>query len=158
RAGFVCQIKFASLSPPTRACRFAPAATLEALDPSPQAVLRWKNPVPPASMGPPLNTTWDPARQDFLERFAMKASLPVINLAEAKFECIFGRGCDGICCHNGRPPIYPEEIERIDANLPKILPELRPQARAVIERKGYLSQRQKLGLPMLRVVDSWCVF
>jgi hypothetical protein len=88
----------------------------------------------------------------------MKASLPVINLAEAKFECIFGRGCDGICCHNGRPPVYPEEIERLDANLAKILPELRPEARAVVERKGYLSGRKKLGLPMLRVVDRWCVF
>jgi hypothetical protein len=88
----------------------------------------------------------------------MKASLPVINLAEAKFECIFGRGCDGICCHNGRPPVYPEEIERIDANLSKLLPELRPEARAVVERKGYLSKRKKLGLPMLRVVGEWCVF
>src|SRR5262249_11085517 len=88
----------------------------------------------------------------------MKASLPVINLSEARFECIFGRGCDGICCHNGRPPVYPEEIERIDDNLSKLLPELRPEARAVVERKGYLSRRKKLGLPMLRVVDGWCVF
>lgn len=88
----------------------------------------------------------------------MRSSLPVLNLAEARFECIFGRGCDGICCHNGRPEIYPEEVEVLDANLKKLLPRLRPAARAVVEREGYLSRRRRHGLPLLRVVDSWCVF
>src|SRR5262245_25022153 len=88
----------------------------------------------------------------------MVGSLPVINLSEAKFECIFGRGCDGICCRNGRPPVYPEERERLDANLDKFLPHLRPEARAIVEQDGYLSGRHKLGLPMLRVVDGRCVF
>src|SRR5260221_11454536 len=88
----------------------------------------------------------------------MVGSLPVINLETAKFECIYGRGCEGICCHNGRPPVYPEEIEAIDANLAKFLPELRSKARTLVEKKGYLSNRRKLGLPMLRTVDSWCVF
>jgi Fe-S-cluster containining protein len=88
----------------------------------------------------------------------MRSSLPVVNLSEAKFECIFGRGCDGICCRNGRPPMYPEEIELLDANLDKILPHLLPQARQLVEQKGYLSERQKTGLPMLRVLDGWCVF
>lgn len=88
----------------------------------------------------------------------MLGSLPVINLSEAKFECIYGRGCDGICCHNGRPGIYPEEIERLDANLGKLLPHLRPAARALVEKRGYLSKRRRLGLPMLRVVGRWCVF
>src|SRR6266446_5884970 len=50
----------------------------------------------------------------------MAGSLPVLNLSEAKYECIFGRGCDGICCQNGRPPVYPEERERLDANLDKV--------------------------------------
>ncbi len=85
-------------------------------------------------------------------------SLPVINLSEAKFECIFGRGCDGICCHNGRPPVYPEELETLADNLHKFLPELRPEARRAVEEDGYLSRRRKRGLPMLRVVDGWCVF
>ena len=85
-------------------------------------------------------------------------SLPVVNLSEAKFECIFGRGCDGICCHNGRPPVYPEEIEQLDAHLDQILPRLTPAARAVVEKQGYRSRRQRLGLPMLRVVDGWCIF
>ena len=50
----------------------------------------------------------------------MKTALPVLNLAEAKYECIYGRGCDGICCQNGRPGVYPEEQDRIDKNLKKL--------------------------------------
>ena len=88
----------------------------------------------------------------------MVGSLPVLNLSEAKFECIYGRGCDGICCQNGRPGVYPEEVEHLDANLGKFLPHLRPQARKLIENEGYLSRRTRGGLPMLRVVDGWCVF
>ena len=88
----------------------------------------------------------------------MATSLPVVNLADAKFECIYGRGCDGICCQNGRPGVYPDEVERLDANLSKFLPELRPEARKLVEKRGYLSNRRKNDLPMLRVVDGWCVF
>jgi hypothetical protein len=82
----------------------------------------------------------------------------VVNLNEARFECIFGRGCDGICCQNGRPPVYAEESARIDASLDKFLPHLRPEARRVVEADGFLSRRRKLGLPMMRVVGGWCVF
>jgi hypothetical protein len=88
----------------------------------------------------------------------MNKSLPVLNLTDARFECVFGRGCEGICCRNGRPPIYPDDAERIDANLAKILPGLRPEARKVVEAEGYVSGRRRLGLPMLRVVGGWCVF
>ena len=88
----------------------------------------------------------------------MLQSLPVVNLTEAKYECIFGRGCDGICCQNGRPGLYPEEVASTDANLQKFLPLLRPEARQLIEKEGYLSKRIKDGLPMLRVVGGWCVF
>ncbi|HEY7423713.1 MAG TPA: DUF3109 family protein [Gemmataceae bacterium] len=88
----------------------------------------------------------------------MRSSLPVVNLSEAKYECIFGRGCDGICCQNGRPPVYPEEVECLDANLEKFLPHLRPEARQLVEKAGYLSGRRKYGLPMMRVVAGWCVF
>jgi Protein of unknown function (DUF3109) len=88
----------------------------------------------------------------------MTDSLPVINLQEAKYECIFGRGCDGICCQNGRPPVYPDEAERIDENLEKFKPEMRPEAIAALEEQGYLSRRVKSGLPMLRVVEGWCIF
>jgi hypothetical protein len=88
----------------------------------------------------------------------MTTSLPVINLAEARYECIFGRGCDGICCRNGRPGLYADEIERIDAALERILPRLRPEAAELVRAQGYLSRRRRLGLPMLRVVGGWCVF
>ncbi|HVS34422.1 MAG TPA: DUF3109 family protein [Gemmataceae bacterium] len=88
----------------------------------------------------------------------MATSLPVLNLSEAKFECIYGRGCDGICCQNGRPGVYPEEAARIEKNLAKFLPELRPEARELVESQGFVSNRRKNGLPMLRVVGGWCVF
>lgn len=88
----------------------------------------------------------------------MSTSLPVVNLAEAKFECIFGRGCDGICCQEGRPPVYPEDVARIDSILEATLPELRPEARKLVEKEGYVSRRRKLGQPMLRVIGGWCVF
>jgi hypothetical protein len=88
----------------------------------------------------------------------MVGSLPVLNLEQAKYECIYGRGCDGICCQSGKPPVYPEEKERLDLNLAKILPELRPEAQKTIARKGYLSDRTRGGLPMLRTQGGWCVF
>ncbi len=87
-----------------------------------------------------------------------KTTLPVLNLHEVTFECIYGRGCDGICCQNGRPPVAAEEAARLDANLHKFLPLVTDKARQVIERDGYVSRRRKSGMPMLRVVDGWCVF
>jgi hypothetical protein len=87
-----------------------------------------------------------------------RTALPVLNLAEVTFECTYGRGCDGICCQNGRPPVKPEEAARLDANLEKFLPHLRPEARRVLERDGYVSGRRKAGSPMLRVVGGWCIF
>jgi hypothetical protein len=87
-----------------------------------------------------------------------KAALPVLNLAEATYECIYGRGCEGICCQNGRPPVAPEEKELLDANLHKMLPLLSPAAREVVARDGYLSKRVKSGMPMLRVLGGWCIF
>lgn len=85
-------------------------------------------------------------------------NLVVLNAGSARFECNFGRGCDGICCRNGRPPISPTEAQRIDAAFPAVLALLRQEARTVVERQGYLSRRKKGGQPMLRVVRGWCVF
>lgn len=84
--------------------------------------------------------------------------LVVLNLEQAKFDCTFGRGCDGICCRNGRPPIYTDEAERIDRLLPRLLPELRPISRTLVETSGYLSRRRKAGQPAARVAGGWCVF
>jgi hypothetical protein len=88
----------------------------------------------------------------------MGTSLPVINLDEATFDCTFGRGCDGHCCRNGRPGLYPEDRERIEANFQRFLPLLRPEARALVEESGFISRRERGGLPLLRVVGGWCVF
>jgi len=82
----------------------------------------------------------------------------IVNLEQAKFECTFGRGCDGVCCRNGRPPIYADEADRIDKNIHKFLPELRPEARAIVEKDGYLSHRMRAGRRRLRVIDGWCIF
>ena len=89
---------------------------------------------------------------------AMQFILPVVNFSEAKFECTFGRGCEGFCCRESRPPLEPAEIERIDANLDKFLPLLRPEARAVVRRQGYLSGYRVMGQPTVRLAKRWCVF
>lgn len=82
----------------------------------------------------------------------------VLNADTARFECTFGRGCDGVCCRSGRPAVYPDEARRIDTAFPAILGLLRPEARRLVERVGYLSRRKKAGQPMARVVAGWCVF
>jgi hypothetical protein len=84
--------------------------------------------------------------------------LTVINLEQARFDCTFGRGCDGVCCRNGRPPVYDEDAQRIDRNLDRVLPLLRPEARAAVAKDGYVSRRRKAGQPTARVVAGWCVF
>jgi hypothetical protein len=85
-------------------------------------------------------------------------ALPIVNAETATFECIFGRGCDGLCCKNGRPSLSEEEVARVRDNLDKFLPHLRPEARALVEAQGFLSKRMKLDQPMLRVIGGWCVF
>jgi hypothetical protein len=88
----------------------------------------------------------------------MSTPLPVVNLTTATFECIFGRGCDGICCREGEPPVYPEEVAVLESALPRLLPLLRPEAREIIDAGGFLGDPHALGLPKLRVSDGWCVF
>src|SRR5256885_1293020 len=80
------------------------------------------------------------------------------NLPEAKYECIFGRGCDGICCRNGRPPLFAGDLERIEPNLEKFLPALRPEAAAVLRREGYRTAPHGNTPSKLRVVGDWCIF
>lgn len=87
-----------------------------------------------------------------------RTSLVIVNEATATFDCSFGRGCDGKCCQNGRPSVNAKEAAAIRKNLKKFLPHLRPEARKLIEKEGWLSRRKKLGRPMLRVSQGWCVF
>lgn len=83
--------------------------------------------------------------------------LQVLNLEQARFECVYPT-CGGACCKNGRPGVEAEEIERIVAQLPRVLPDLRPEARRAVERRGFLSNRIKEGCRTLRVVGGMCVF
>jgi Fe-S-cluster containining protein len=85
-------------------------------------------------------------------------SLPLANADTATFDCSFGRGCDGICCKNGRPSVTPAEQAVIAVVLPRVLPLLSPAAREALERDGFTSARTKLGQPMVRVAGGWCVF
>ena len=87
-----------------------------------------------------------------------RQTLTIINAETATFECTFGRGCDGLCCKNGRPSVTAGERDRINAQLARALPLLRPTARRAVEAGGFVSNRTKLGEPMLRVDDGWCVF
>jgi Fe-S-cluster containining protein len=87
-----------------------------------------------------------------------RTALPLLNAKEATFECTYGRGCAGICCQNGRPGLYENEIELLEANLWKVLVHLRPAARAVIEEQGLVTRRIRGGTPLVPVVDGWCAF
>ncbi len=84
--------------------------------------------------------------------------LALTNANTATFDCSFGRGCEGICCRNGRPSVGPDEQAVIQSVMPRVFPLLRPEARKVIESDGFVSARTKLGQPMVRVVGGWCVF
>jgi Fe-S-cluster containining protein len=89
----------------------------------------------------------------------MSLSLPIItNLATATFECSYGRGCEGLCCKNSEPPVTPAEQRLLADLLPRVLPHLRPEARAVITGDGFLGELHADGNPKLTIVDEWCVF
>lgn len=88
----------------------------------------------------------------------MKVSLNVVNLQDATFDCSYGRGCDGICCQNGRPPVPADETKTIRRVLSRALPLMTERARRLVKKEGFLSNRMKDGSPMLRVIDGWCVF
>jgi hypothetical protein len=89
---------------------------------------------------------------------AAGSNLPIVNLATARYECTYGRGCDGVCCREGRPLVYADEIERIDAALEKFLPLVREAARAAIESRGFLTTRRRFGQRLMRRAGGWCVF
>lgn len=80
--------------------------------------------------------------------------LEVINIESARFECTFGRGCEGVCCQQGRPPVDQRQQAVIDGLKSRWLPLLRPEARSVIEKDGWLSRRVKAGDKMVRVAGG----
>lgn len=86
-------------------------------------------------------------------------TLPILveNAATATFDCVYPT-CGGKCCKQGRPPVEPGEIARIEANLAKFLPHLREKARKVVNERGFMTRREKHGLRMMAVSEGWCVF
>ena len=88
---------------------------------------------------------------------ATRLPLAVENIDTATFKCVFPT-CGGICCKNGRPGVEPDEAKKIDRNLARFLPHLRPSAREHIEKRGWLTQRVKDGLHTIAVEGGWCVF
>lgn len=87
-----------------------------------------------------------------------KRSLPVIvNADTATFECVFPT-CDGLCCHQSRPPVEPAEAARITKVLPKVLDAMRPSARRKVEKHGFLTARIKSKRRMIAIDDRYCVF
>lgn len=87
-----------------------------------------------------------------------KTQLPIIsNLDTATFQCVFPK-CGGACCRGSRPPVEPAEAKRIASVLKKVLPQLRPEARAFVEKKGFVSARIKSGRQMLAIKNEYCVF
>ena len=85
-------------------------------------------------------------------------ALRVLNLEEARFECTFGRGCAGICCRNGRPPIYADDEARIAGHPDRFLALMRPEARELLLKEGFLTHRRKDRQFTLRVIAGWCIF
>ncbi len=87
-----------------------------------------------------------------------RVQLPLLNGQEATFECVYGRGCEGLCCQNGRPGLRDDELHRIREAIPKIVPMLRPAARKIVQRSGVVTRRTRDGLPLVPVQGGWCLF
>lgn len=85
-------------------------------------------------------------------------SLRVLNAGTATFQCVFPT-CGGICCRNGRPSVDAGEVQRISDHLDQFIPQMRPAARAQLEKNGtFVTKRLKQGKPALSVVEGWCLF
>jgi len=86
-----------------------------------------------------------------------KLALPLVNEEAARFECVWP-SCGGGCCKESRPPVSPGEIARIRKVVRRALPLLRPAARTIVARGGWLTKRKKGGRPTLAVSERYCVF
>jgi Fe-S-cluster containining protein len=99
-----------------------------------------------SSASSPLSSQPDPLRV-----------IQVENLNSARFRCIFPV-CGGICCKTGRPSLTPDDVRRIERDLQKFVPHLRPDVRRFLKRHPWLSRRKKQRNPTLAVAGGWCVF
>lgn len=87
-----------------------------------------------------------------------KLPIPLLNGDTATFDCSFGRGCEGLCCKNGRPGLGEEEQKKIQDNMHKVMPHLKPKVQELVEKSGIVTNRIRNGLPLAPVVDGWCIF
>lgn len=86
-----------------------------------------------------------------------KVSLTVMNAESARFRCVWPT-CGGACCSESRPPASEGEIARIAKAVPRVLERLRPEARRVVARGGWVTKRVKEGRRTLAVSARYCVF
>src|ERR1700709_619376 len=97
--------------------------------------------------GAPGRFRWDTrsgrpdAHSSHRPRTMTSLPLALTNADTATFDCTFGRGCEGICCRNGRPSVTPAEQAAMASVLPRVLPLLRPEAKKVMEAEGFVSAR-----------------
>lgn len=91
--------------------------------------------------------------------FAVDHVLVSDALLDAPFACHLG-SCFGACCVHGDrgAPLDPEEREALDDALPVVEHRLRPEARAVIARRGTWEGTERGGYHTTTVRGRECVF
>lgn len=91
--------------------------------------------------------------------FAVDHVLVSDALLDAAFACDLG-ACRGACCVEGErgAPLAPEERADLDAALPVVRAQLRPEALAVIDRNGVWEGDERRGYATTTVGGRECVF
>jgi len=91
--------------------------------------------------------------------FVIQNTLVSLDVVEKEFCCNLDV-CKGCCCVEGDagPPVSDEELAVIEKMLPDLLPEMTPEACAVVEKQG-LSYLDPSGERVLSIVnDKDCIF
>ena len=91
--------------------------------------------------------------------FAVDHVLVSDALLDAPFACHLG-ACFGACCVHGDrgAPVDPDERQALDDALPAVWDDLRPEARAVIDRVGTWEGNERQGYHTTTVRNRECVF
>lgn len=91
--------------------------------------------------------------------FVIQDTLVSLDVVEKEFCCDLDK-CKGCCCIEGDAgaPITDEEIEQVEQILPLLLPQMTPEARAVVAEQG-ISYLDPSGERVTSIVnDKDCVF
>jgi hypothetical protein len=91
--------------------------------------------------------------------FAVGPVLVSDALLDAAFACDVG-ACRGACCVVGErgAPLEEDEVQRLEDVLDVVRDELRPEARAVVDRNGPWEGDDRRGYATATVADRECVF